>query len=176
MGDLRATRAGPSVARGTGMPRVGPTVVLVAVLSSALFACTAFEATNEKAAEGKPPAGQMKLDGTASGAPAGSEVAPAGSAAPATSDVPPLKTTPEDVCTDYIEVLGKATARCNDEPEALFALLGEALTGPDCESVTKVRDVKSLYAECLPWCSRASCTDLGDSAKVPAACKDQLVE
>jgi hypothetical protein len=87
-----------------------------------------------------------------------------------------MKTDPEGVCSDYLEVLGKAATRCHDAPDALFALLGEAVTGPDCWSVTKVRDPKALYAACFPWVNGASCTDVGDAAKLPAACKDQFAE
>jgi hypothetical protein len=157
------------------MPRVRFHVVLAAVLSSALVACTAFESapdTREPTAESRSPAG-AKTPGSASAPETPSSGA---SAATQTEALPAVTSDPEQACGDYLWALGEAALRCSEQPAAHEALAREAFNGPDCLSVTTVRDPNALYMQCLPWFSQASCVEIGDASKLPGSCKNPFLE
>ncbi len=83
--------------------------------------------------------------------------------------------TAEEACLDMAHVVADSAERCGFDYRANHAAFVEAASGGDCANIQRVRDIASLYDDCIPFLSSLPCSKIDNpDLQMPKSCKDQL--
>lgn len=81
-------------------------------------------------------------------------------------------------CEDVASAIATAASNCGLDPDKNHDAFIQAAAGGDCATIQSVRDVDTLYSDCIPKLEKLSCAQLNDPAlagQLPSSCIGQLL-
>lgn len=76
-------------------------------------------------------------------------------------------------CYDVVEAFAHSTERCGFEYQANYDAALHAFGG--CDDAISVRDIGSLYSDCIPFLSSLTCDQVNNPyLALPPSCLDQI--
>ena len=82
--------------------------------------------------------------------------------------------TPPAACLDLADAVAQAAVRCGEGTyEQNFSSFVAAAAQGDCNNIVAVKDMSSLYSECIPSIQTLACADLS-TGNLDPSCQSQL--